>query len=250
MTSILFSSAGASGGSYHADAVHFDGNVALETDNLTAADSSFVSGSAWFRVDTSASNYVALPEYDNANTGSGCQTSGIAGDNSVRFYWSDQSFINQILLTSDASSVLPNNAWHHILYSFDLSLGAGSRVWAVYIDDVLTPLSIVSDDGGAAILLSFSGKDIYVANSGGSQISDVADEWFAPGVNLLVAGAIPTVTRRKFISATGKPVDPAGFPTSAILFSGNATLFPVNHGSGGAFDLTGVPTDAGTSPSD
>jgi len=40
------------------------------------------------------------------------------------------------------------------------------------------------------------------------------------------------------ISATGKPVNPAGFPASAMLFSGNASNFGFNRGTGGAFVTT------------
>ncbi len=82
-------------------------------------------------------------------------------------------------------------------------------------------------------------------------LGDMADVWVAPGVSLLDgAGLIPEATRRLFISATGKPVDPSGFPASAMLFSGNAASFGTNQGTGGAFTTTGTLTNSSSSPSD
>jgi len=56
--------------------------------------------------------------------------------------------------------------------------------------------------------------------------------------------------------ATGKPVDlgpngstPTGSAPS-LFFSGNATSFATNQGTGGAFTLTSALTNATTSPSD
>jgi hypothetical protein len=75
------------------------------------------------------------------------------------------------------------------------------------------------------------------------------------GASLLTAGDIPEVSRRLFIDANGKPVDPATATSSlgaagTILLSGGASMFATNQGSGGAFTLTGIVTDASTSPSD
>ena len=84
----------------------------------------------------------------------------------------------------------------------------------------------------------------------------MADLWIAPGVSLLDNnGYIPEATRRKFISANGKPVDlgsDCSAPTGtapAVCFSGDATTFGTNKGTGGTFTLTGTLTDASTSPS-
>ena len=85
-------------------------------------------------------------------------------------------------------------------------------------------------------------------------VGDVADFRIAPGQNWLTGGDISEATRRLFIDADGKPVDPAiataalGVP--AVLFSGDASTFGAKQGTGGAFTLTGTLTDATTSPSD
>ena len=81
---------------------------------------------------------------------------------------------------------------------------------------------------------------------------DIADVYIAPGqfIDFSVEA-----NRRKFISADGKPVDlgsncstPTG-TAPAVCFSGNASSFGTNKGTGGAFTLTGTLTDAVTSPS-
>jgi hypothetical protein len=69
------------------------------------------------------------------------------------------------------------------------------------------------------------------------------------GVSLPGGLTIPDATRRLFISATKKPMDPSGFPSAAMLFSGDSTTFPINQGTGGDFSLTGTLTNASTSPS-
>ena len=52
----------------------------------------------------------------------------------------------------------------------------------------------------------------------------------------------------------GKPVNPnfavAALGAPTVMFSGDATTFPVNQGSGGAAILTGTVNNAATSPSD
>ena len=60
--------------------------------------------------------------------------------------------------------------------------------------------------------------------------------------------------RRLFISAAGKPVDPAvavaALGTPIVRFSGPTASWHTNKGSGGGFTENGALTDASTSPSD
>jgi hypothetical protein len=97
----------------------------------------------------------------------------------------------------------------------------------------------------------FNGKSFWFANdSFGTVITgDIADVWIAPNVSLLVGNTIPSVNLLLFRGADGKPQNPSGFPASAILFSGDASTFGTNQGSGGAFTTTGALTNAATSPS-
>jgi hypothetical protein len=99
----------------------------------------------------------------------------------------------------------------------------------------------------------YFGSDTFGDNLTG----DIADVWVAPGVSLLSgSGASATIseaTRRKFIDAGGKPVDldcskPTG-SAPAICFTGDASTFGTNEGTGGAFTTSGTLTDAASSPS-
>jgi hypothetical protein len=104
--------------------------------------------------------------------------------------------------------------------------------------------------------MSFDGLPCWIANDANIPIiCDLADLRIMPGVSLLDGGGdIPEATRRMFIDADGKPVDPAvvtaALGAPCILFSGDAAAFATNQGTGGAFTLTGTLTDASTSPSD
>jgi hypothetical protein len=143
------------------------------------------------------------------------------------------------------------SSWHHLLVSADVT--RNPPVLTAYLDDhkvsqvpqvmdgLFTSTSIIPFNG----LSFFALGDPFDNNFTG----DVADFWVAPGQSLLDAnGDIPTSTRRAFISADGKPVDlgsncsaPTG-TTPAVCFSGDASTFANNKGTGGSF---GVYTMAG-----
>jgi hypothetical protein len=161
--------------------------------------------------------------------------------------------------------------WHHLLFSAVGSDGGELGKIKVYLDDVdITPpppIHIGSVPGPN--VLNFEGDDSFtVPNVNGNIFSvggdtfgdnftgDMADAWIAPGQSLLDgSGDIPTSTRRKFIDSNGKPVDlgsDCSAPTGtapAICFSGDASTFGTNKGTGGAFALTGTLIDATSSPS-
>lgn len=140
--------------------------------------------------------------------------------------------------------------WLHVLVSVDTNHAEGLKIAKLYINDV--DVTLVVTDNGDAFDMVGNGVPFWVGNdASGEDPFDVADLWLAPGVSLLNGGGdIPEATRRLFIDADGKPVDPSGFPASAMLFSGDAAAFQTNQGTGGALTLTGSLTDASTSPSD
>jgi hypothetical protein len=90
------------------------------------------------------------------------------------------------------------------------------------------------------------GSNLFNFGVDWSYVGDMADLWVAPGTFIDFSNV---ANRRKFIDADGKPVDPTNFPASAILFSGDASTFGTNQGTGGSFTLTGTLTDATSSPS-
>lgn len=146
------------------------------------------------------------------------------------------------------------SGWHHFLGSAETNHAAGAKIMSVYVDDVLqVPFSV--SDLDASINPALNGKEFVFPDHRGAAgsdgfVGDLADAWIAPGINLIdeTGGTISDATRRLFTTADLRPIDPTTFPSSAILYSGNAAAFSVNQGTGGAAALTGVLTDAATNP--
>ena len=150
-----------------------------------------------------------------------------------------------------------DNAWHNLLMAWDADHVIGERVYQFYLDDVsLSPSA--PDDSDNPCIIDYTAAN-WAILVGGSIFNmtdfefDVADLFFAPGQYLDLS---VEANRRKFISADGKPVDlgaDGSTPTGtapAVFFSGDATGFASNKGSGGAFVFTGALANAPTSPSD
>lgn len=236
---------------YVAPAVNFDnstpGSVFLHSTSLACDDTGPLSLSAWVKMATNGNGnnlYVSAPvgeygtyfqissTFDDVPIIGALETeiansSGGAVTNSVR------------------SPIVPFNTWAHILYSVDARTGD----CAIYVNDALA--TTVNNTSEVPFLPDMNGKPFFVGDDtfDTSFIGAMSDLWIAPGVSLLDGtGHIPAATRRRFITSGGKPANPAGFPQSAILFSGNASSFAVNHGSGGSFSLTGALTNV-TGPS-
>lgn len=247
IASAQLSGAGGSG-AYHADGVHISEDYLFGT-SLSIAPTTSVSGSVWFKIEELGdSDYLYLPIYDNDNTECAMQ---MYNTGSVSFTWQDPTYVNSIAGYTDNGFLPLAVGWHHLLYSFELSGLAGSRNYAVYLDDVKQTV-INNGETGGAIFVNFN-DDVYFPDNWQNTALEVdfALVWFAPGVSLLTeAGVISEANRRLFISAEGKPVDPSGYPTGAILFNGDASTFVTNQGTSGVFTLTGVLTNASTSPSD
>jgi len=229
---------------YHADAVHFDGSTWLDTASATAPDSRYVSISFWFRIvspySTNWTFFVTDP--NNAYDNDGFINSG----NRLSFTFFDGSGTNLPHLNLLSTDVIVSAVWHNALLCVDTQGGVG----ALYLDDVLQDAPTVE---GAPFTMLYSTLEFVVGGDtfdGDGLVGDMADFWWAPGTNLLTGSAIAEADRRKFISADGKPVNPSGFPASAVLFSGNAAAFGTNQGTGGTFTTTGTLTNASTSPSD
>lgn len=162
------------------------------------------------------------------------------------------------LQTYEANPLITSemDQWHHMLIASDLV----AREVIVYLDDELhdvgaDPATVVN---GNPTVFKLNGLELAIADDGFGNLllGDMADFWLMPGINLMSGGAIPEATRRKFISAAGKPVHlgedgmrPTG--TAPVVFmSGNASQFATNRGTGGAFTTSGTLTNAATSPSD
>lgn len=249
--------AGGGGEPYVAPGVHFDGTAYLVNPSLVCSDTKLFSHSVWFKCpaldppndidyftlfvsnpDNLYTNLVLLPSL-NLNT--------------VPAYGLGFFDGGGVILDCDGDEgSVSTGVWHHILATVDVQ----NQVVKAVLDNEPYDLTLNFPWGSTNLpgngLAAWAFADSFDANYQG----DAADFWLAPGVSLLTAGEISEATLRKFITAGGKPVDlgaTGSTPTGtapAVFFSGDASAFLVNKGTGGAFTPTGAVTNASTSPSD
>lgn len=245
---------------YTASAVHFDGATSLHIASLTATDNPFYSFVGWMKlsqheIDLQPEWFTTDPHGNFSPTLFGNRA--IPGDPGfVGFQISDASAVNSETMQSTAS--LQPDTWVCVIGSIDAN---AARKGKIYLGDVdVTDAAQWNDNSGGntypftvasnGLMFRFGDDDF-----GNFWAGDFADWRIMPGVSLLNgSGDIPEATRRLFIDADGKPVDPAvttaALGAPRILFSGDQTTFATNQGTGGVFTLTGSLTNASTSPSD
>ncbi len=243
---------GGGGGGYEAKAVRFDTDVSIgpsiDGQNI-ASDSSKVLTSLWFNVPVgSISSFPALWQLRWTSVQHFLdQEIGGVNDTDI-----STSCVN-IALGQTARIDSPDGAisevqWYNLLFYGSLNFAAGAKTLQQYLNDVA--VGSITDNLSATTIL-FSGILQQPTLPASNVPMEYADFQVYPGVT---ADLSVEATRRLFISDTGKPVDPAvaiaALGQPAILFSGDATTFGTNQGTGGTFTLTGNLTNASTSPSD
>lgn len=239
-----------SGGLYSAPAVHFDGATWLHIASLTSTDNARFSFAGWMKL--SAANFDGGNSVFIGNYG-GSSSAAFGGvfvgtrSVSLQVGTSDGASNSQVSSSTGQSA----DQWICVIASIDTSGASG--VAKLYIGD--TDVGGATADTSLPCTVQTNGLPFGFCNDnfGDFVTGDFADWRIMPGTSLLTAGDIPLATRRLFITAGGKPVDPAtatatlGAP--CILFSGTSSGFGTNQGSGGSFTLTGSLTNASTSPS-
>ena len=228
---------------YVAPAVHFNGATFLRNAALASIDSPVFSFSYWVKIPAGA------PDALNAIFVVGAESSASAVNISGGVP-AGTTIVSDGMTGLELDVPNPFSAgWVNIIGSFNLSVDNAYKA-KIYANDVDVTGTFSSD---VSIDILSNGLPFNVGGEASANwlTGDMADLWVAPNVSLLDGGGdIPVATRRLFISASGKPVNPSGFPASAILFSGDATTFATNQGSGGSFTTTGTLTNASSSPSD
>ncbi len=239
---------------YVAKAVHFDPNSGLVQNPSTTPASNLLTISVWLKIATAdlgqgpdwfgTSNLkVNLGSYYNGPT-----------DVGAAFI---PSFAGHFLRVSN-DGTFTGDEWHHYFASWDLTHVPGSNVGYLFFDgiDVANPALAQDAWDGTSQTIVWDGSDATIGGvpmlnaSGGEPAIEYADAqiW----LNQMVDPSVPA-NLAKFISG-GKPVDPTiaatAFGEQLFLFSGDASTFATNQGTGGAFTLTGTITNASTSPSD
>jgi hypothetical protein len=156
----------------------------------------------------------------------------------------------QMVTTSTFTS---GGGWNHLLASWDVNSGVAR--YQLYINDA----SNVSVSATADSNIGYNNASTHrIGARSGPALplnADIEDLWICYGSSLDLSNS---TNRRKFISATSKPVDlGAAGDTPGIspigYFSGRAGVanWHVNKGTGGnLFTLTGTLSAASTNPSD
>lgn len=146
-------------------------------------------------------------------------------------------------------------AWLHVLASWNLAT-AGAR--AIYVNDTLDFSEITFTDADIDYTPTSNLESVGADAIGNNKFSGcIAELYFAPGQYLDFS---LVHNRRKFISASGKPVHlgttgalPTGTAPIAYLHLDNAEAvanFATNRGTGGNFSITGTLDTGSSSPSD
>lgn len=244
--------------SFTVDAVNFDGTNDYMTRgaNLTGiADSSTGILSAWVNLNAAPAGGLNVFTNDLFTASLGID---LNNDDKVYIDIAESTFTDYLGLIS-TGTVTSTDGWVHILASWNVNFTSGSRVAHLYINDA-DNLAINTDTGGAfSASLAASSNWFVGTDPSTTTLSDfdAAELYYAPGQFLDFS---VVANRRKFIDATGKPVDlgsDGSTPTGSVpavylhIDDGEAAAnFATNAGSGGDFTVTGALTTAGTSPSD
>jgi len=147
-----------------------------------------------------------------------------------------------------------NAAWRHFLLSWNTAFSASNKLSHLYVNDV-SDKSVVSDIAASFNIDYTRGNWGFGAVPSASQKFNgcMAEFYFAMGQYLDFS---VEANRRKFISATGKPVSlgaDGSLPTGSaptVYLNNPAASFGTNKGTGGNFTITGTLDTASTSPSD
>jgi hypothetical protein len=240
------------GGGYRADAVHFNGTARLDIASLTSTDNGLMSGVMWFTPLDEASADTTLWVVDPDEFVTYGDIGGVGPElNSTDFEFSDSAGtpIFDCALTTPPIALSP---WNSVIWTAKTDAASGSKKFRIYINRVdVTSLFTLDDDDGS-FNIGTNGKPFRLPYDG--VICDMAEVRIMPGVSLLAGDDIAPETLALFVDDDNKPVDlavaTAALGAPCILFSGDASTFATNQGTGGVFTLTGTLTDSSTSPSD
>lgn len=236
---------------YVANAVDFDGvnDSMLRGGGLgSVADHAQGIFSVWLRVDGHDGSILRIFE-NSTNTVTVTKT----GSNKFSIDLFNPTVTSELNFET-TSTYTASSTWLHILASWDMGFSAGNKISHLYVNDSSNK-SVVTDSGAAA-LVDYTASDWAISRlvASATNLWDgcMAEFYFAPGQFLDFSDSN---NRRKFISASGKPVSlgaTGSLPTGTapqIYLKNDASTFGTNSGLGGNFTITGTLDVASTSPS-
>lgn len=224
------------GGGSGIPATLFD-NSSVETDlvvaSQTEANNSLLTVSCWAYTTDDAYYVFAI---GGSQIAPGWNTSD-------DFYIYMQGSSGQVFDVVTAGGVFGINVWHHIYIALDMNHAAGSKIYHLLIDGVV-PTIVEVDDTSAAFSINLHSQTFSLPfNAGAPQA--YADVW----INFDQALDPATYLSKFRDPVTGKPV-PLGsdgsIPTGSAptyFFTGGASSFVNNAGTGQQPTVNGTPTD-------
>ena len=240
------------------DAADFDGTndwLNRGADFTGSANSSLGIFSGWVRIDGNDGTARGLVR----DTGGFAEMEISNTDKFIIRMFSPDPGGVQIIIMATTTSYTTDAAWRHFLASWSVDFTVGNKLTHLYINDVSD--KNLTTDSVLGYSVDYTRADWIVgarsAAGAGPFSGALAEVYFAPGQFLDFS---TEANRRKFISATGKPVDlgadgstPTG--TAPIVYcrmadGAAASTFGTNLGSGGGMTINGTLDIASTSPSD
>ncbi len=238
-------------GGYTTNAVDFNGSadyLSKAADLTGNADGSRGILSVWFRLDGGNGADMAFMH----NTGDKVQVDRNSS-NKLSIYFGDAGGTASFRMDS-STSYTSGATWRHLLASWDLNYSAGNKLKHLYVNDV-SDLGTVSDSS-AAFNADYTRTSWTIGRYTDASLwffnGCIAEFYFAPNQFLDFSNS---ANRRKFISATGKPVYPGAtgsLPTGTaplIYLPNPAATVGTNAGTGGNFTINGSPATASSTPS-
>jgi hypothetical protein len=218
-----------------------------------AADGSQGTISFWFRMDggDGANNHFFTDDFDALRVYRD-------SSNRVQIRTRNVGGASSFIFATTGTTYTATGAWRHFIASWDTNFSAGNKLRQMYVNDASD--AAAPTDGDAAFNIDYTRSNHFIgvdASASADYLNGcIAELWFAPTrIDLSV-----TANRRKFISATGKPMDlgatganPTGSQPlvyQSIRSGGVVNDFLTNRGSGGNFSYTGSPTVSSDNPSD
>ncbi len=247
---------GGGGGGYVAKAVHFSSDTIIGLNTMGLSDTSKITIVYWMRpIDlANAQDMMTIGDTTNLGNPTTLQSGNFWNDVTDCFldlYPADNS--NEFTVVGNAG-IFVNGAWTGIFISADTGFVAGNKKGFLYANGIDALLGLQNDTLGAFNIGIHNYNFGLPTPLNGGFRRDVAYEY--ADMQVWIGEAIdPTGGNiSKFVSG-GKPVNPSvaasAFGQQTFLFSGDATTFSTNQGSGGVCSLIGTAlTNASTSPSD
>ena len=235
----------ASGGSYTAPAVAFDGSTTLTTPaNLTGAggiSSKKVTWSFWIKVSTAGTITICDQDGGDMNF----QVTGSEGHFNINHFTTGNAS-GGCTFTSNGTGATSGSGWHWVGLSYD----SGASICQLYVDN--TAATFLSGPTFVDATLYWN-DGVFAISKANSFTGSLSDFWVSAVDQIDFSQAS---NRQKFRSSGGAPVDlgaTGATPTGSqpiIYLHGNASSFTNNVGSGGGFPASAgaVTTDSSGPP--